>query len=260
MSELRQPLMHQQRHRAESFGAIAAEYDAIRPSYPPALIDVLAAGRPDRVLDVGCGTGRAAVLLTARGLNVLGIEVDPEMAAVARGHGITVEVSDFEHWDDGGRRFDLVVSGQAWHWIEPVIGRDVLARVLRPGGRVALFWNSATLAPAQQAVLDAVYRSQAPGLLSSNTGRRDGGPVDAAFAADARFTGVRTAGYRWQRAYTGAEWVRLVQTHSDHVVLDPTQRAELVVALARAIDGLGGRLSASYTTRTVFATRSDVAG
>jgi SAM-dependent methyltransferase len=82
----------QRRDRAESFGQVAQEYDRYRPSYPAALIDVLAALRPHAVLDVGCGTGKAASLLVERGLSVLGVEIDPQMAAVARGHGIEVEV------------------------------------------------------------------------------------------------------------------------------------------------------------------------
>jgi hypothetical protein len=41
--------------------------------------------------------------------------VDACMADVARSHGIEVEVSPFETWDDGGRRFDLITCGEAWH-------------------------------------------------------------------------------------------------------------------------------------------------
>jgi tRNA1(Val) A37 N6-methylase TrmN6 len=80
------------RSRAESFGRVAEEYDRYRPSYPAALIDDLVALRPARVLDVGCGTGKAAVLLAERGLPVLGVEVDQQMAGVARRHGIAVVV------------------------------------------------------------------------------------------------------------------------------------------------------------------------
>jgi SAM-dependent methyltransferase len=134
-------VLHENRSRAESFGSVAELYDRVRPSYPPALLDDLLTGGVVDVLDVGCGTGIAAALLAARGAMVLGVEIDERMAAQARAKGIAVEVAPFELWDDAGRRFDLVVSGQAWHWVEPHAGATKAARVLRPGGRIGLFWN-----------------------------------------------------------------------------------------------------------------------
>jgi ubiquinone/menaquinone biosynthesis C-methylase UbiE len=62
--------LHLDRARAESFGLMAEEYDRYRPTYPDALIDDLAALQPGQVLDVGRGTGKAAVALTGRGLSV----------------------------------------------------------------------------------------------------------------------------------------------------------------------------------------------
>jgi len=96
--------LHTDRDRAQVFGGVAALYDATRPTYPSGLIDDLLAGAPDRVLDVGCGTGIVSVLLAQRGADVLGIEPDPRMAQVARGKGIEVEVARFERWESRGRR------------------------------------------------------------------------------------------------------------------------------------------------------------
>ena len=73
-------MLFEDRTRAESFGAIAELYDRVRPSYPDALLDELLADEPQRVLDVGCGTGIVASLLQARGCDVLGVEIDERMA------------------------------------------------------------------------------------------------------------------------------------------------------------------------------------
>lgn len=247
--------LHGQRHRAESFGSVAAEYDAVRPTYPDALFDDLAALAPRHVLDVGCGTGRAARPLIARGLNVVGVEIDAQMAGVARAHGVPVEVAPFETWDAAGRRFELIVSGQAWHWIDPSIGLPKTAELLQPGGTLALFWNVAEVTPEVQQTLDRVYREHALDLMTKNAGRS----ADPGYAPELRstdlFARVEIRRYPWQCTYTSEEWVRMVQTHSDHVVLDPDRRTALLAAVVAALDALGGQVVASYATHTVLATR-----
>jgi SAM-dependent methyltransferase len=96
---------------------------------------------PD-VLDVGCGTGIVGRLFQAADCRMLGVDPDPRMAELARQGGLEVEVSTFEAWDPAGRRFDAIVAGQAWHWVDPVAGAAKAAQALRPGGRLAVFWNA----------------------------------------------------------------------------------------------------------------------
>jgi SAM-dependent methyltransferase len=246
--------VHSERHRAESFGGVAERYDRYRPVYPPELIDDLVALGGADVLDVGCGTGKAGRLLAERGLSVLGVEVDPRMAAVATEHGLEVEVSPFETWQPAGRRFDLLICAQAWHWIDPAIGVPKAATVLRPGGTLALFWNSSTTTGEVRAELEGVYRYRAPDLLRPATG---GGADEPPYAADLDASGLFeksfTRAYTWQQTYTTVEWVQLVQTHSDHVTLDAKVRAALVADVADVIDANGGHVVADYRTYTVFA-------
>ncbi len=110
-------MLHHDRARAGSFGEDAECYDRARPGYPSALVDALLTDAPGEVLDVGCGTGIVGRLLSGRGCRVLGVEPDPRVAAIARRHGLAVEIGTFEDWDSAGRRFDLVTSvkrGTGW--------------------------------------------------------------------------------------------------------------------------------------------------
>jgi SAM-dependent methyltransferase len=249
--------LHVNRARAESFGAVAANYDRYRPGYPEALIDDLVALRPADVLDVGCGTGKAARQLVARGLSVVGVEIDAEMAAVARSHGLDVEVGGFEQWDAAGRTFDLITCAQAWHWIDPAVGPAKAARLLRPGGVVALFWNHEELDPATRAVLDAAYRAHAPELLEMSAqdhARREAKPYFADVRASGAFRSVETKDYPFDRSYSAAEWVGTVGTHSDHLQLDPARRAVLAAALRDVIgEQLGGRVTTKGGTYSIWA-------
>src|SRR5439155_21355018 len=157
------------RLRACSFGQTAGVYDRSRPSYPAALSNDLTAEATRKVLDVGCGTGKAARLFSDRGCDVLGVEPDPAMAAVARGHGVTVEDGTFEAWDPRGRTFELVVAGQSWHWVDPVPGLAKVGAVLRPGGRFAAFWNLDSYGADTKAALRAVYERAARELVDGSS-------------------------------------------------------------------------------------------
>jgi hypothetical protein len=61
------------------------------------------------------------------------------MAEFARHAGLEVEVAKFEDWDAAGRAFHAVVSGQTWHWVDPVAGAAKAAQALRAYGRLAAF-------------------------------------------------------------------------------------------------------------------------
>ena len=127
---------------AESFGKDAERYDRTRPRYPDAMVEKIVAESPGPdVLDIGCGTGIAARQFRRAGCRVLGVEPDARMAEWARRSELEVEVAGFGVWDPAGRTFDAVVAGQAWHWVDPVAGAAKAAQVLRPGGRLAAFWQ-----------------------------------------------------------------------------------------------------------------------
>ena len=248
--------LHADRARAESFGAGAEAYERARPGYPDALIEDLLAENPTDALDVGCGTGKAARPLVERGVDVLGIEPDERMAEIARGHGITVEIGTFEDWDPQGRRFDLIVSGQAWHWVDPVRGPEKALEILRPGGRLATFWNVAQLPEDVRGELDAVYERLAPEIDPYSVVRGCGripepnGPIKVTLEG---FATTDTRRYEWEEPYARDAWLELIFTHSDHSRLDEPVRAPLVAAVGEVIDAHGGTVTATYRTYAVIA-------
>lgn len=253
-------MLHQDRPRAQSFGTDAVRYDRARPSYPPALVDALLEGSPARVLDVGCGTGKAARLLAARGCAVLGVEPDERMAAVARAYGIPVEVAAFEGWDPGGRRFDLVASGQAWHWVDPITGPQKAAAVLPAGGRLAVFWNVGSQDPRTQAALDDTYKRYAPGLVKGyvpiGQTRAENEVHVRAMVATGAFEAPELRGFQWEHRYARDEWLDQLGTHSDHLLLPAEQLASLLAAVGAMIDELGGSLTVHYQTDLILARRT----
>jgi SAM-dependent methyltransferase len=253
-------MLHHERSRAESFGAVAELYDRTRPSYPSALVEALLSEPATSVLDVGCGTGIAAALLAARGCKVLGVEIDERMATLARARGLQVEVAQFEHWQAVGRLFDLLISGQAWHWIDPVAGAAKAAAVLEEGGRIGLFWNFGDPPPRVEELFAPIYARLAPGLESysvmlGNYDARAEATVQG-IAAAGHFTPAEVHNFRWSRDYETADWLELLQTHSDHQGLPPAQRERLLAAIGEAVDTIGGSFEMPYETVLVSAHRS----
>jgi SAM-dependent methyltransferase len=243
------------RARAESFGSAAHQYDRYRPGYPDALIDDLAAARPARVLDVGCGTGKVALALARRGLSVLGVEVDERMANVARGHGIQVEVAPFERWDDAGRRFDLITCGEAWHWIDPDLGIAKAARVLRAGGTIAWFWSSYQVDESVATAFDAVYSVHAPEVAQVWRPQCTPRPERNPLAGSDVFSSLEERRYPWERTLTAEEWIGLAATVSDHLRLGGERLTALLRALHTAIESLGGCVHAHHETTALLARR-----
>jgi SAM-dependent methyltransferase len=250
---------------AESFGADPERYDRARPRYPDAMVQAVVAACPGpRVLDVGCGTGISARQFQAAGCSVLGVEVDPRMAEFARGRGLEVEVAAFEAWDPAGRAFDAVIAGQTWHWIDPVAGPGKAADALRPGGRLAVFWNVFETSPELARAFAAVYRRvlpDAPAYARVTPGLEGYSALDAKAAdgirAVARFADLDRWRFDWEQSYTREQWLDQVPTAGGHSRFPPAKLNELLIGIGDAVDAVGGSFTMRYTTVVVTATRTD---
>lgn len=237
------------------FGEVADLYDRRRPGYPAAMYDDLLSlmGSGARALEAGAGTGRATIELARRGVEVVALEHDPAMAAIARraAHDLPVEIEErrFEEWDGEAGSFDLVVSAQAWHWIDQEQGPTVAHRALRPGGVLAVWWNrSGVQENTLREAIDAAYRCHAPELERSVMNR----PVhelDPDALAIQGFGPVQHRTYTWAQRYDALSYTELLQTHSDHRMLPPGQMDSLLRAVATAIDEVaGGEIEYRYRT------------
>ena len=255
---------HQVRQVAEGFGGDAGRYDRARPTYPADLIARIVAASPGPdFLDAGCGTGISSRLLQAAGCRVLGVDPDPRMAEQARAGGTQAEVARFEDWDPAGRTFDAVTAAQAWHWVDPVAGAAKAAAVLRPGGRLAVFWN-AFEPPAQlREAFAGVFRRampEAPGggfwsRPALDAYRVMGAKAAAGMAQASAFTDPQEWLSHWERPYTRDEWLDLVPTTGGFTRMPPGVQAELLAGLGAAVDAAGGSFVMGYSTLAVTAAR-----
>ncbi|MFI5830993.1 class I SAM-dependent methyltransferase [Streptomyces sp. NPDC051578] len=138
-------------HVREFFGARAADWDRKFPDDGPAFARAVTESglRPgDRVLDAGCGTGRALPALRAAvgpSGTVIGADLTPQMLAAAReagrGEAAALLLTDVARLPLRDGVLDAVfAAGLIAHLPDPESNLAELARVVRPGGRLALFY------------------------------------------------------------------------------------------------------------------------
>jgi SAM-dependent methyltransferase len=129
--------------RELSFDSVADEYERTRPDYPSALLDALPLDADATVLDLGAGTGKLTRVLARRYSSVTAVEPLANMRAMLERvvPGVTALAGSAERIPLEDASMDGVFAAQAFHWFDKSVALPEIARVLRPGGIVAIVWN-----------------------------------------------------------------------------------------------------------------------
>jgi len=163
---------------ARSFDAWAGEYDRYRPGYPDELFETIRTrlrlpARP-LVVDLGAGTGRASLAMASLGWRVTAVEPGKPMLdqlrASAANNGLIVSTVQASAEETGvaPASADLATAAQSFHWFDKDAALTEMARIVRPGGGIALFWN---VRDAERSPFVADYH----GLLEKWFGEADAG-------------------------------------------------------------------------------------
>ncbi|MQY27134.1 class I SAM-dependent methyltransferase [Nocardia aurantia] len=213
--------------RAGSFGAAAAAYAEHRPDYPAdairwALRPLGGIGHPE-VLDLGAGTGKLTEGLLALEARVVAVEPDEGMRAefARRFRETPIFPGTAESVPLPDNSVHAVVAGQAFHWFDPVRAFPEIARVLRPGGVFAAFWNTPDDSVTWVRELGRISRSN----VSLPAMTPDTLPAHPLFE---RFE--RTEFPHVQRR-TVESLVATIGTHSHTLVIDAGERTELLARI-----------------------------
>jgi SAM-dependent methyltransferase len=255
-----------------TFDTVASLYDEVRPGYPGEIIDAIidrarlpAAGR---ILEIGCGTGQITRPFAQRGYAILALELGSALAALAaenlRPHPqVRVMPVAFEDWPIEREAFDLVLSAQAFHWIDPTLGLARAAEALTPQGAVALVWH------LDRSEHTDFYQATQPlyeRFLPSDAQRSHVDPLEQramryhdALDQSRLFTGLTTARHHWQREYTGAQFLKLLQTFSNHQALPEPAKTQFFQGIESELARFGNRVTRHYETLLLVAHKADVA-
>lgn len=252
--------------RRQAFREIAQLYDDARPDYPDNLIkDVLVFSQfpaNGKILEIGCGTGIATKMFSEKGCQIVGLEPSPEMAAIARKRlkrftRVTIIEKKFEDWPPGDERFDLVMSAQAFHWVRPEIGYKKTAFVLKPWGKLALFWNLRRPFEAKlENQIGKIYQNYFTGqpwfsatcqsLKTSILQRK------ASIEASGFFGRVSLKQYQWKKRYTRPDYLNLLRSYADHHIMEERKKKLFFAEMAELLDSRGGIIHVPYLTVLYF--------
>lgn len=255
--------MRDRDRRKRSFDAVAEQYDAARPTYPPAVFDDLVSlaeiPPAGSILEMGCGPGKATLPLARRGYRVTCIELGTNLAAIARQRLadfplVEIVNAEFETWDPGDVRFDVVAAFSSFHWLDPDARYELCASRLRATGALTIVQNRAVRRDdgdpfwiELQDDYDAVIPSDdnGPPPLVGEVGDLSEEIADSGF-----FEPAVTRRHVWELVYTADEYLAVIGTYSPMLTLDDGLRNELFARIRRRIDARPG----GVVTRTYLST------
>lgn len=231
------------------FDGIPEEFDRWRPRYCEELfadlIGYAKLGPGKSVLEIGPGTGQATEPILKTGCDYLAIELGEHLAAYAKNRFQTYDNfqivnADFETYDFGRNRFDLVVSAAAIQWIPEEIGFPKAYDILRSGGTLAMMLTRTdyktpdeALFAQIQAVYDQYFHPETPYTCSLQYGN----------AVNHGFVDFECREYHKARVYDADGYISLIGTHADHITLREPYRSKFFAGVREAILSRGDRIT-----------------
>jgi SAM-dependent methyltransferase len=254
-----------------SFDATADTYHQARPDYPETLFDTLVQDtslKPGaRLLEIGCGTGKATLPLARRGYRITCVELGGGLAAAARRNlaafdGVQVADGSFETWlPTCQHSFDLVYAATSWHWLDPAARCALAWRWLRPSGHLAI-WSALHVSPANGdpffTEIQQIYDEIGEGLPPGSTFPQPGELGDCAAELDASglFTTAVVRHFDWEVSYDANGYIQLLDTFSGHIEMAQWQRDRLYGEIRRRLAARsGGRLRRHWGAAMTVARR-----
>lgn len=221
--------------RAGSFHRAADVYERARPGYPLLAVEWAAGSKRRTVLDLAAGTGKLTTGLVTLGHDVVAVEPLEGMVRqlINSLPSVRPVMGVAEQLPIADGSFDAAVVAQAFHWLDAERTFAELARVLRPGGPLALMWNVRDQSVPWVAELTPIIGSEK--VESDWQETLESSPL---------FGAIERRDFRHEQLLDLATLLDLVASRSYVITLTDAQRAEVFDRVRRLWSehpGLSGR-------------------
>lgn len=245
------------------FDGMAQLYDEARPSYPEQLVaDVIGyADLPEdgRVMEIGCGPGKATIQFATYGHPMLCVEPGPNLVAVARekckDYPVEFQVCSFEDCTLADEEFGLVYAASAFHWLNREIALPKIANALKACGALAIIRNrqAGLDSGISEEINELAYKVHAPELVRTSNESKHVSKDQ--LEESGLFEDVTVKTYPWSRVLTTNDYLKLLETHSGHRVFPQERKRPLYQAIGEIIDRHGGSVTKPYVATVLLARR-----
>ena len=223
-----------------AFGEVAEEYDRLRPGPSADALDWLLPPGATEVLEIGAGTGVLTRRLAERVAHVIAVEPDDRMRALLpKAPGVEVLAGWAEALPASDASLHAVVAASAWHWVDEERAVPEVARVLRPGGRLALVWSGPDRSVDWMRSLWAGGVELSPDQkVAVDARRRERHLVNVELGGHSPFEVPESALFRWTQPMSRVDLIALATTYSSVITMDGQTRNSHLNAMTGYLDGL----------------------
>ena len=239
-----------------TFSKVIKDYDTARPGYPKELYDTVMKfaepGAGAEVLEVGAGTGQATDLFLSGDFRFDLLEVSGEQVLFLKqkyGNNpkVTVVKDYFEQYETE-KRYDLIYSATAFHWVDSWIGYPKAWKMLKAGGTLAVFWHMSSVTYYEGGIFDGLNALKKKYLSEESLGFDTEGIQKV---KERRIAQIQSEGcfgepdvfeYRWTDIYDADRYVTLLNTYSGTQTLSEEKRIEYLEEVRAYINANGGKV------------------
>ena len=249
----------------EVFAKAVPDYAYGRPGYTKELHDKIqeyaALGTGSLLLEVGAGTGQATDLFLSNEYEMDLIEISDEHVNYLKEkyaqNNITVHKSYFEEYQTD-KKYDLIYSATAFHWVEPEIGYQKTWDMLKDGGTLALFWNYSSLIRHEEGIHSGINAIRERYMYENGTGWDEKKLLDKDKTFYTKW--IREAGYdepdcfvyKWTETYDTERFIAFHSSLAETIELPEDKRKVMLGEMRDYVQDHGGVIEVPQTTMLII--------
>jgi ubiquinone/menaquinone biosynthesis C-methylase UbiE len=248
------------------FEDYALDYEQYRPGYPRVIVNEIVSlsnlKSSSRVLEVGCGTGKATVQFACRGYMMDCVDPGERLVSFAKRNcqsfkNVAFQIGRFEDVQLEENRYDLVISAHAFHWVEPSVRLCKAVRVLSPNGSLALLYNypGKRKDRVMETLTDAIGEESRGKLTTWDYLEEVAGWIRE-IESSSIFRDVKVIRHQWAIMYGAEGYAGLFRTYPDYLSLSKSVQRKIVNRIREIIKRNGGTVRWSYDCVLIHAKRA----